>query len=131
MNFPEKLKFLREKNGLTQDDLAKLLNISRQSISKWESGQSYPDIDHLIELSKIYTITLDQLIKDDLDLSKDNKEKDSKYNCTNKNRSSSLSWREKWHERNDDPFFRKSLMFFWCIIIPGIAYLSWIFNLHI
>ncbi|HKL73170.1 MAG TPA: helix-turn-helix domain-containing protein [Candidatus Onthovivens sp.] len=52
----------RKKSGLSQDELATKLNVSRQSISKWESGESSPNIDYLISLSKIYGVTLDDLI---------------------------------------------------------------------
>ena len=52
----------RKKSGLSQEELAEKLNISRQSVSKWERGEASPDTDNLIQLSKIYGITLDELI---------------------------------------------------------------------
>ncbi len=52
----------RKKNGLSQEELAEKLNISRQSVSKWERGETSPDTDNLIELSKIYGVTIDDLI---------------------------------------------------------------------
>ncbi|MBQ3799738.1 MAG: helix-turn-helix transcriptional regulator, partial [Treponema sp.] len=48
MIFSEKLALLRKNKGLTQDALAERLNVSRQAVAKWESGQSYPDISNLI-----------------------------------------------------------------------------------
>ncbi|MCR1899691.1 helix-turn-helix domain-containing protein [Irregularibacter muris] len=63
MNFSERLRLLRKEKGLSQEKLAELLNVSRQSVSKWESGQSYPEIDKLITLSDLFKITLDDLIK--------------------------------------------------------------------
>ena len=62
MNLENRLKELREQHNFTQDDVARFLNISRQSISKWELGKGYPDIDNLRMLSDLYKISLDQLI---------------------------------------------------------------------
>lgn len=53
---------LRKMNGLSQEDLANKLNISRQAISKWERAEASPDTDNLIELARLYGITLDELI---------------------------------------------------------------------
>lgn len=64
MSFSEKLKMLRKEKGLSQEQLAELLNVSRQSVSKWESGQTYPEIDKLIILSDLFKITLDDLVKE-------------------------------------------------------------------
>lgn len=62
MNLENRLKELREQHKYTQDDVASFLNISRQSVSKWELGKGYPDIDNLRRLSDLYKISLDQLI---------------------------------------------------------------------
>ncbi|MCL1695644.1 MULTISPECIES: helix-turn-helix transcriptional regulator [unclassified Lysinibacillus] len=62
MNLENRLKELREQHKYTQDDVAGFLNISRQSVSKWEQGKGYPDIDNLRRLSDLYKISLDQLI---------------------------------------------------------------------
>ncbi|KOS62429.1 helix-turn-helix transcriptional regulator [Lysinibacillus agricola] len=62
MNLENRLKELREQHKYTQDDVAGFLNISRQSVSKWELGKGYPDIDNLRRLSDLYKISLDQLI---------------------------------------------------------------------
>ena len=64
MNLSGKLQLLRKKNGLSQEELADRLGISRQAISKWESGQSTPDLNKLILLSEIYNVTIDSLVKD-------------------------------------------------------------------
>jgi len=64
MKFYEKLPVLRRERGLSQEGLADLLNVSRQAISKWESGQTYPETDKLIALSELFGVTLDSLIKD-------------------------------------------------------------------
>lgn len=64
LSFSEKLQTLRKEKGLSQEQLAELLNVSRQSVSKWECGQTYPETDKLIILSDLFEITLDDLIKD-------------------------------------------------------------------
>lgn len=64
MSLYEKLQTLRKKNGLSQEELAEKLGISRQAISKWESGQSAPDLNKLIIISKLYNVTVDSLVKD-------------------------------------------------------------------
>lgn len=62
MEFNEKLQELRKAKNLTQEDLAKALYVSRTAISKWESGRGYPSIDSLKELSKFFSVTIDELI---------------------------------------------------------------------
>lgn len=64
MVFSERLQTLRKEKRLSQEQLAELLNVSRQAVSKWESGQTYPEIDKLIKLSDLFNITIDDLIKD-------------------------------------------------------------------
>ena len=60
MKFEEKLIKLRKQNALSQEELAEKLNVTRQTISKWELGQSKPDMDKLIELSKLFEMSLDE-----------------------------------------------------------------------
>ena len=64
MKFSEKLQTLRKEKGLSQEKLAELLSVSRQAVSKWESGQTYPEIEKLIVLSDLFEITLDDLLRD-------------------------------------------------------------------
>ena len=64
MIFSEKLQVLRKSNGYTQEEIADKLNVSRQAITKWESGQAYPDILNLIQLSELFHVTVDYLVKD-------------------------------------------------------------------
>lgn len=64
ISFENNLKSLREKKNLSQEDLAKKLRISRQSISKWEQGISYPSILYLVPLTKMLDCTLEELLKD-------------------------------------------------------------------
>ncbi|GAA3616620.1 helix-turn-helix domain-containing protein [Secundilactobacillus similis] len=65
MKFGERLKRERVAQQLTQREMAAQLNVSRQTISSWETGNSYPDIDRLIQLSDVYQISLDVLLKED------------------------------------------------------------------
>ena len=64
MKFNEKLLELRRKKCLSQEELGRELNVSRQTISKWESGQSYPDFEKLVLLNDFFQLTLDELMKD-------------------------------------------------------------------
>ena len=65
MLFNEKLKMLRKKNNLTQEQLAEKLNVSRQAITKWESGDGTPDIENMKQISILFNTTIDELIKED------------------------------------------------------------------
>ena len=64
MKFNEKLIALRKKEGLSQEELGYKLNVTRQTVSKWELGQTTPEMDKLSEMSKIFNISVDQLIND-------------------------------------------------------------------
>ena len=65
-----KIKTLRLSKSMTQEQLAKALHVSAQAVSKWENGKSYPDIHSLLLLSALFDVSLDQLIKGDLDTMK-------------------------------------------------------------
>lgn len=65
MTLSEKIISLRTANNMSQVDLAEKLNVSRQSVSKWETGASIPDLDKLIAISELFNLTLDELVKDD------------------------------------------------------------------
>ena len=62
MEFNEKLQELRKSRGLTQEELAQALYVSRTAVSKWESGRGYPNIDSLKEISRFFSVTIDELI---------------------------------------------------------------------
>lgn len=64
MKFNEKLIELRKQKGLSQDELGNALGVSRQTISKWELGQSYPDFQRLVLLSDYFGLSLNTLVKD-------------------------------------------------------------------
>ena len=65
MEFNEKLQELRKSKGLTQEELAEKLFVSRTAISKWESGRGYPSIDSLKEIARFFSVTIDDLICSD------------------------------------------------------------------
>ena len=65
MEFHEKLQELRKQKGLTQEELAARLYVSRTAISKWESGRGYPNLDSLKAIAKFFSVTLDELLSTD------------------------------------------------------------------
>lgn len=126
MEFSEKLQKLRKEKNITQEGLADKLNVSRQAVSKWESGLAYPDTEKLIQISKIFEVSLDELINDDCIKNKDNDNK-------------KLSFMEIFNDCLD--FISKSINMFWsmkllekikfllemgflALIILGVAILS-------
>ena len=72
MKFCDKLQKIRKEHNITQEGLADKLNVSRQAVSKWESGSAYPDTEKLIQISKLFNVSLDDLINDNSDMSKTN-----------------------------------------------------------
>lgn len=65
MILADKISELRRENGMSQEDLAEKLDVSRQSVSKWESGNSIPDLDKILKLSEVFAVSTDYLLKDD------------------------------------------------------------------
>lgn len=65
MEIGKKMKDARMRSGFTQESVAEKVNVSRQTISNWENEKSYPDIISVIELSNLYSISLDELLKGD------------------------------------------------------------------
>ena len=68
MILADKIILLRKKSGWSQEDLAEKLNVSRQSISKWEGAQSVPGMDKILQLSEIFGVSTDYLLKDSIEL---------------------------------------------------------------
>lgn len=68
MKLSEKIKILRKKYGYSQENLAEICNVSRQCISKWELDIALPDIEKLLILSKIFQVSIDVLLKEDLSI---------------------------------------------------------------
>ncbi len=74
MEFGEKLQCLRKRKGLTQEELAESLYVSRTAISKWESGRGYPSIDSIKEIACFFSVTIDELLSSEKILSLAEKE---------------------------------------------------------
>ena len=82
MEFNEKLQELRKNKGLTQEELAEVLFVSRTAISKWESGRGYPSIDSLKAIAKYFSVTIDELLSSGEVLNiaeEDNKQKEKHF----------------------------------------------------
>lgn len=75
MIFADKLIELRKKSGMSQEELAEKLGVSRQSVSKWEGAQSTPDLNRILEISKIFDVSTDYLLKDEIEAGKEISEK--------------------------------------------------------
>lgn len=67
MILADKLIQLRKKSGMSQEELAEKMNVSRQAVSKWEGAQSIPDLDKILQLSELYGVTTDYLLKDSVE----------------------------------------------------------------
>ncbi len=74
MNFASNLQKLRKKENMSQEVLAEKLDVTRQSVSKWESGVSYPEMDKLISICKIFNVDMDTLVNGDVDIDNVDKE---------------------------------------------------------
>ena len=83
MEFNEKLQELRKQKGMTQEELASALYVSRTAISKWESGRGYPNLESLKGISRLFSISIDELLSGDQLLTiaeEDSKEKENHLN---------------------------------------------------
>lgn len=65
MDLGSRIKSERERLNISQDELAQRMNMTRQAISKWETGKSYPDIEKLLKLTEVFNLSLDELVKGD------------------------------------------------------------------
>ena len=81
MTTGEKLALLREKKGITQEKLSEILNVSRQSVSRWETNISFPETDKLIKLSKLFECSTDFLLNEDIQENAENSIDVSIDNC--------------------------------------------------
>lgn len=68
MKLAEKIQYLRKEHGFTQEQLAEQCNVSRQAITKWESDIAIPETEKIIFLSKLFKVSIDELLKDELDI---------------------------------------------------------------
>ena len=108
MQVGKQIQHYRKKKNLSQDDLAEIIFVSRQSISNWERGATYPDIQNLLLLSKVFEVSLDQLVKGDLETMKQ-----------------IIHDQEFIRYQKDGIIFSILLFGFPIISIPLILYLNW------
>ena len=71
MNVSEKIRTLRKSKGMSQEELAGQVNISRQAVSRWENGTALPDADNIVQLSKLFGVTTDYLLMDSYERDED------------------------------------------------------------
>lgn len=74
MSFAENLKLIRKERNITQEELAELLNVSRQAVSKWESGNGYPETEKLLIISRELKVSLDYLLNEESNVCQEEKE---------------------------------------------------------
>lgn len=77
MELPKQLKSNRERLGMSQEDVAHAIFVSRQTISSWENGKTYPDVQSLLLLSQLFGVSIDELVKGDVDTMKEKASRDS------------------------------------------------------
>ena len=117
MILADKIIELRKKNGWSQEELAEKLGVSRQAVSKWEGAQSVPDIQRILEMSRLFSVSTDYLLKDDMDygseaLGESAEETDSPLRRVDMETASAfLAFRRNWAPRI-------ALAVFLCIISP-------------
>lgn len=119
MKFNEKLFTLRKLAGYSQEEFAEIIGVSRQTVSKWETEFMKPETDKLIQISKLYAVSLDELLIDENDISSR-----SKYTADNENREKIveiISEDTKQIEKNDKGI--KSKLF---IIAMGLTIASFV-----
>ena len=80
MKLNEKLYEYRKNKNWSQEELAERLEVSRQTVSKWESGRAIPELNKLIRISEIYNVTVDELVKDEVEMNETNVKKVNKFN---------------------------------------------------
>ncbi|CVI70912.1 HTH-type transcriptional regulator ImmR [Clostridiales bacterium CHKCI001] len=120
MILSEKLIMLRKKNGWSQEELAMKMDISRQSVSKWESGSSLPDLDKIIKLSQIFDVSTDFLLKDSLEY-EDNDPEHEKYE--NKTKMVSLEEANRFMDLTAKMAWRFALAATACVFSPVVLIL--------
>ena len=95
MNLGNNLFQARKKAGLSQESVAEKLGVSRQTISKWETDETIPDIYQTKKLAKLYNLTLDELIDFDIDI----KEIEEIIKNTDKEKESKINWTNAWSKK--------------------------------
>ncbi len=115
-----KLQQLRKKQGLSQEDLACQLKVSRQAVSKWERGEASPDTDNLICLAKLYNISLDELLE--IEQNYDTEYKNNSTPRANKFNEENVKNTEEIEEEEDNPTSNIGKLFY--AITPLISIIA-------
>ncbi|MEG0365924.1 MAG: helix-turn-helix transcriptional regulator [Coprobacillus sp.] len=124
MDFGMKLQSLRKEKGLSQEALAEKLNVSRQAVSKWETGEGYPEMDKIILLSDLFQVSLDYLIKDSGQVN-ENSNKEDTYFMTSQKIKEYLEFKSKFGLRIGGAvmlFILSVLLPVWCSDTPYEKY---------
>lgn len=114
MILADKIVKLRKKNSWSQEELAEKMNVSRQAVSKWESAQTIPDLEKILQLSRLFGVTTDYLLKDEIDNEK--LTSDNSLDTTIKR--ISIEEAKKYIEERKKAAFRIALATFLCILSP-------------
>lgn len=70
MNIGTKIIEIRKQKNMTQEDFAKIFHVTRQTVSNWENGKSYPDLQTLVQISNEFNVSLDTMLKEDMNMVK-------------------------------------------------------------
>ena len=125
MSFNDKLQKLRKEKKYSQEELADMLDVTRQSVSKWESGQTYPEMDKLLAICKIFNCSLDELTNDEIkEIAQDKK------NNFNSLIDSSLDFINKTYKMFSNMKFKDILKCLFTMFIVGIILLLFYIPIH-
>ena len=112
MILADKIIRLRKKNGWSQEELANKMNVSRQAVSKWEGAQTIPDLEKILQLSVLFGVTTDYLLKDEIE---DEKLTNDTFSDTNVKRIS-IEEANKYIEQRKQASWSIALATFLCIL---------------
>lgn len=109
MSLAKNIQFLRKKHGLTQEDLSEYLCVSRQSISKWETGEAYPETEKIIALCDKFDVSMDMLVRGDLtaEVEIENSEDTSNDNANDFSEDSQEAPLTDFEDEEDNPKIKK------------------------
>lgn len=120
MILADKIIELRKKNGWSQEDLAEKLEVSRQSISKWESAQSIPDMNKILKLSEVFSVSTDYLLKDEIELDSPGETLKIDTETSLKEVSVSMEEANAFLEHKNQAASQIALGVFLCILSPSL-----------
>ncbi len=112
MILADKIIRLRKKNGWSQEELAEKMNVSRQAVSKWEGAQSTPDLEKILQMSNLFGVTTDYLIKDEIEDEENSEEDNSKEKARRKRNVLIITVAAYW---------LPSLAIFLCRLLSGLS----------